>query len=139
MFCDGMNKKVFTVSSWYDLVVSSPFALPFTATFMWGSVMTPLHSVLGLAPLEGLSAHGILFANFFGSVVVIWAIVRLYLADVRLAVFDGAGRMLFSVAMLNALMQGASPLLWFFFVPELAFGLLQITGAIVQRQRLRLA
>ncbi|MEP5153675.1 hypothetical protein [Planktotalea sp.] len=134
-----MNKKVFVASSWYDLAVSSPFALPFTLAFVWGGVMAPLHDVLGLSPLEALSPHSVLFANFFGSVVTIWATVRLYLADVRLAVFDGFGRMLFCIAMLNALMTGASPLIWFFFVPEFAFGALQITGYIVSMRRLKVA
>lgn len=135
MFCYEMNRKVFVASAWYDLAVSAPFALPVTLSLLWGGVMIPLHTGLGLEPLEPLSAHGTLFANFFGSVVIIWAIARLYLADMRLALFDGVGRGLFCIAMLNALMAGASPLIWAFFVPELAFCVLQIAGAVVQRQR----
>ena len=135
MFCHEMNRKVFVASSWYDLAVSAPFALPVTFSLLWGGIMIPLHAALGLGPLEPLAPHGVLFANFFGSVVVVGAVARLYLADVRLALFDGIGRGLFCIAMLNALMAGASPLIWVFFVPELAFCVLQIVGDIVQRQR----
>lgn len=137
MFCKEMNRKVFIASSWYDLVVSAPFALPVTLTLMWGGIMVPLHASLGLEPLGQLSPHGTLFANFFGSVVIIWAIVRLYLADVRLAMFDGVGRGLFCIAMLNALSAGASPLIWIFFVPELIFCLLQVVGAIIQKRSMK--
>lgn len=98
--------------------------------------MAPLHLSLGLQPLDDLSPYGTLFGNFFGSVVTIWAIVRLYSGDVRLALFDGMGRGLFCIAMLNALAMGASPLLWTFFVPELAFCVLQLVGAYVERRRL---
>ena len=97
--------------------------------------MIPLHTALGLEPLEPLSPHGVLFANFFGSVVIVWAVARLYLSDVRLALFDGVGRALFCIAMLNALMSGASPLIWAFFGPELVFCVLQIAGYIVQSKR----
>ncbi|MEP4197517.1 MAG: hypothetical protein ABJL99_17990 [Aliishimia sp.] len=97
--------------------------------------MTPLHEVLGLEPLVPLGPYATLFGNFFGSVVTIWAVVRIKLADVRLALFDGIGRGLFCIAMLNAMMMGASPLLWAFFVPELAFCVLQLAGAFIDRRR----
>ncbi len=133
MFNQSMNRTVFRLSAWYDLAVSAPFALPLTLTFVWNGVLTPASAALGLAPPAPLDPHGFLFANFFGSVVTIWAVVRLYLDDIRLAAFDGVGRVLFSVAMVHALLAGASPLLWGVLVIEVGFGVLQLAGALKTR------
>lgn len=43
----------------------------------------------------------------------------------RLARYDAAGRWVFSAWMLNALLNGASPLLWGFLVVEPGFAVLQ--------------
>ena len=137
MFCEGMNKKVFMASSWYDLVLSVPFALPFSFNLTWGYVLTPLTAVLGYGELEQLGPHGIMFANLYGSIVLLWALLRLYLADVRLALVDGVGRLLFAIAMINALLHGATPLLWFFLIPEIAFGILQLGGSVTRCRKYR--
>jgi hypothetical protein len=125
-----MNRKVFRLSAWYDLAVSAPFALPVTLTLVWDFALTPANAAMGFPALSALTAHGFLFANFFGSVVTIWAVVRLYLDDIRLAAFDGVGRLLFSIAMVNALLSGASPLIWGVLVIELVFAFLQLTGFV---------
>ncbi|MGR3714212.1 MAG: hypothetical protein ACU0A6_13960 [Shimia sp.] len=75
--------------------------------------------------LPDLNAYATLFANFFGTVVLIWSVVRLRLNDSRLARYDAAGRWLFSAWMLNALFNGASPVLWGFLAIELTFAILQ--------------
>lgn len=135
MFCDGMNKKVYLASAWYDLAMSVPFALPITLSLTWGYVMIPLNAALGFGVLEPLETHGAMFANFYGSIVMLWALLRLYLADVRLAVVDGTGRFLYSIAMINALMHGATPLLWFFLTVEMTFCVLQLAGAVARHRR----
>ncbi|MGH1445179.1 MAG: hypothetical protein ACRBBO_03945 [Cognatishimia sp.] len=106
-----------------------PFATAFTLAFMWGSVFGPLNDTLGFAPLPELDVHAVLFGNFFGSVVVIWSLARLYIGDPRMGVFDGIGRVLFSIAMINALMSGISPIVWGFLVPEVLFALISLFGA----------
>ncbi len=126
MYSPHTANRIFRVSAWYDLCVTWPFALPITLGLFWGGILIPLHGALGLPALPTLDPHAVLFANFFGSVVVIWAIVRLYLNDIRLALFDGAGRVLFSIAMINALLAGLTPLIWAFLVPEIIFAVLQL-------------
>ncbi len=135
MFCDGMNRKVFVTSSWYDLAMSAPFALPIFFTLTWDYVLTPINTGLGFGALEPLGPHGVMFANFYGSIVMLWALVRIYTGDVRLAVVDGAGRLLFSIAMLHALLHGATLLVWIFLVPEIIFCVLQIGGGIARYRR----
>ncbi len=67
MFCPQMNRKVFRLSAWYDLVVSAPFAIPLTLTLVWEAVLIPANASLGFPTVSTLGPHGFLFANFFGS------------------------------------------------------------------------
>ncbi len=129
MLSEAAYNKFFRFSAWYDLIVTWPFATAFTLAFMWGSVFGPLNDTLGFAPLPELDVHAVLFGNFFGSVVVIWSLARLYIGDPRMGVFDGIGRVLFSIAMINALMSGISPIVWGFLVPEVLFALISLFGA----------
>lgn len=90
--------------------------------------MSPLNAFLGLGALPDLASHTMLFANFFGTVVVVWSLVRLVWNDTRLAIYDGVGRVFFSVWMGVALYSGITPLVWLFLVPEVLFAVLQIAG-----------
>jgi hypothetical protein len=118
--------RVFRLSAWYDLAIALPFTTIWTFVPMWRGVLSPLVDAAGFGPLPMPGVYGVLFANFFGCVVTIWAILRLVRDDVRLARWDGAGRVGFSIAMINAMAAGASPLLWVFLVPEIAFGVAQL-------------
>ncbi len=116
--------RIYRISAWYDLIITWPFA--FVPTLM--VVMTLVgfaNERLGLPPIPTLPPTGVMFGNFFGSVVVIWSIVRLRWDDAALARYDAAGRWLFSLAMCVALLKGASPLLFAFLVPEVLFAILQ--------------
>jgi hypothetical protein len=128
-------QRLYRFSAWYDLFVTWPFAFPVTMGLFWGFVLAPTNAALGFDPLPPLGAHTMLFANFFGSVVVIWSLVRLYLNDSRLGVFDGVGRVLFSIAMINALLSGITPLVWLFLVPEAVLAVAQLLGAPALRRR----
>ncbi len=116
--------RIYRLSAWYDLLVTWPFATPLTLAVFW-SMMGGLHDTMGLAPLPGLSVYAVLFANFFGSVVLIWSVVRLRLNDVRLARYDAVGRWAFSAWQLYALSMGASPILWGFVIAEITWAILQ--------------
>ena len=121
-------RRVFRVSAWYDLIVTWPFAIPFTLALYWGGLLSWISALLGLPPLPALDVHGVLFANFTGSVVIVWSLARILSDDIRLARLDGLARLLFSAWMINALAQGATPLLYVFLLPEIGFGILQIFG-----------
>jgi hypothetical protein len=94
----------------------------------WGSVMSPLNASLNFGPLPELETHTMLFANFFGTVVILWSLVRLVWNDTRLAIYDGVGRVFFSAWMIVALLSGITPLVWLFLIPEILFAVLQIAG-----------
>ncbi|GLS81569.1 hypothetical protein GCM10007893_23820 [Paracoccus marinus] len=116
--------RIYRVSAWYDLAVALPFATPMFLAVAWAALQW-VHLAAGLPALPDLDAHGALFANFFGTIVALWAIVRLRSGDPAYARFDAVGRWLFSAWMAVALAHGATPLLWGFLAVELAFGVLQ--------------
>lgn len=116
--------KIYRISAWYDLIISWPYMTPLTLGAMW-SMLNGLHGQVGFPSLPDLTVYGVLFANFFGSVAIVWSIVRLRLNDPNLARYDAATRWLFSAWMITALLNGASPLLWGFLVVEISFGVLQ--------------
>ncbi|MFO0695925.1 MAG: hypothetical protein U0230_20350 [Polyangiales bacterium] len=117
--------RIYRASAWYDLWVSTPFALAPVVALVW-PLFDLLQQRMTGRPLPPLDPHGMLFANFFGSVVLVWSLVRLRYDDPRLARFDAVGRVLFTIAMLRALAYGAMPLLYGFVVVEAVFGLLQL-------------
>lgn len=116
--------KIYRISAWYDLILSWPYATAPTL-LLFLSQINSVHGLLGYPPIPELSATGIMFGNFFGTVVVVWSIVRLRWNDVALARYDAVARWLFSAAMVIALSNGASPLLYAFLVIEVAFAVLQ--------------
>lgn len=111
-------------SAIYDLAVSLPFATPWTLGLVWG-LLGAVQSGLGLAPLPILDPHAVLFGNFFGTVVTLWAAVRLTRPAVTFGRYDAAARFAFAAWMMVALSHGATPLLFGFLAVELAFGLAQ--------------
>lgn len=117
-------RRVVRASAWYDLAVALPFATPLTLTISWAA-LSRLEANLGLAPLPTLTVYGTLFANFFGTVVLVWSVLRLRGDAVQLGRYDAVGRGLFSLWMLVALANGASPLIWAFVALEISFGVLQ--------------
>ena len=116
--------KIYRISAWYDLTLSWPYATAPTL-LMFISFINYAHAIMGFAPIPELTATGVLFGNFFGTVVVVWSVVRLRWNDVALARYDAAARWLFSIAMIIALKNGASPLLYGFLIAEIGFAILQ--------------
>lgn len=117
-------RRLYRLSAFYDLAVTWPYMTPFTLSIMW-QLLDGAHDASGLPPLPALTTYAVLFANFFGTIVVIWSVLRLRLNDPILARYDAVGRFAFSTWMLVALLNGASPLIWGFFVIELSFAVLQ--------------
>ncbi len=128
--------KLVRASALYDVILSFAFALPVVA----GLKIDLLHRIHDSMQLNGsfpsFEPLHLLFVNFFGMVVMVWSVLRLYNPIPLYGLADGIGRLLFTVAMLNALFVfGASQIIWLFWVPELAWGLAQIAGYIRLRNR----
>lgn len=117
--------RIYRASAIYDLVLSAPFAVAPGVWAVWAAMNT-LSALAGLPALAPLDSHGMMFANFFGTIVTLWSVLRLYLDRTELARWDAVGRLSFSLAMAVALANGASPLLWPVLVIEMLWAVLQL-------------
>ncbi len=112
-------------SGWYDLLVTWPFALPWTFAWLYGALAW-LSATLGLpGTLHPLDGTHMLLANLLGSVVVVWSIARIAAPSVLLGRLDGVARVLFATWQVYAVAQGASAIVLGFTAFELFFGVLQ--------------
>lgn len=116
--------RIVRIGAAYDLLVSLPYATPVTLGLMWG-VLGSLQVKLGFGALLPLDVHATLFANFFGTVVVLWSMIRLLRAETAFGRYDAVGRFAFALWMITALLHGATPLLLGFLVIEFGFGIAQ--------------
>ncbi|WP_405947739.1 hypothetical protein OG588_15155 [Streptomyces prunicolor] len=117
--------RVVRASAWYDLVVTAGFATPWTYALVHDA-LSALGRAWGLGVLPELDPIQTLYANLMGSVVVVWAVLRLVRPLPLYGLLDGVARVLFTVWQAYALAQGAPRFLWLFLVVEAMFGVLQL-------------
>jgi hypothetical protein len=111
-------------SAAYDLLLTAPFATPWTFALARGH-LSALNEALGGAPLPAFDPMHVLFACLLGSLVLVWSWLRLRDPQPRFATYDGAARFMFSTWFAWALASGGLPLVWLFIVPEFAWGVAQ--------------
>ncbi len=107
-------------SAAYDLVVTAPFATPWTLAWLHAGLQR-LAAALGVAGLPPLDSLHVLFANLLGVIVIVWSVLRLRAPTIALGRHDAAARAGFCLAMVHALAHDASPLVAGFAVIELVF------------------
>jgi hypothetical protein len=110
-------RKLVRASATYDLLVTAPFATPWTFAIAHGH-LSALNEALGGSPLPA-------FACLLGSIVLVWSWLRLRDPQPQFATYDGTARLMFSTWFAWALAGGGIPLVWLFIVPEFAFGVAQ--------------
>lgn len=118
-------RHVVRASAWYDLVVTAGFATPWTYALLH-DLLSSLGAVAGLGVLPPIDRMQTLYANLMGSVVVVWAMLRIIRTLPAHGLFDGFARVLFALWQFYALGHGAPPLLWPFFAVEVTFGVVQL-------------
>ncbi|KQO20484.1 hypothetical protein ASF11_24985 [Acidovorax sp. Leaf76] len=124
-FSEPRYLRIVRASGWYDLLVTWPFALPWTFAWLYAQ-LTALAQALALpGTLHPLDTTHMLFANLLGSVVVVWSIARIAAPSRRLGRLDGLARMLFSAWQIYAVAHGANAIVLGFTAFELLFGVLQ--------------
>lgn len=65
-------------------------------------------------------------ANLLGSIVTVWAVLRLRATQAAFGRYNAAGRFMLAAWQLYALAHGAHSITWGFFAIEVAFGIAQI-------------
>ncbi|MCU6497632.1 hypothetical protein LPN04_07500 [Rugamonas sp. A1-17] len=124
MLSPSTFRKIVLGSAIYDLIVTAPFATPWSFAFA-RTQLDGVNQSLGGAALPAFEPFHVLFACLLGSVVLVWSLLRIGDPQQRFGRFDGAARLLFSTWMIWTLAVTGAPLLWLFIVPELAFGVAQ--------------
>lgn len=118
--------SIVKASGWYDLVVTIPFATPWTLAALF-AVLTQLHADLGLkGEFPPLSLGTTLFANLLGSVVVVWSLARILRPLPLLGRLDAVARCLFACWQIVAMANGASLLIAGFTAMEIVWGVAQL-------------
>jgi hypothetical protein len=113
-------RKIVLGSAAYDLLVTAPFATPWSFAYAHAQ-LDAINQGLSGAALPAFAPFHVLFACLLGSVVLTWSLLRLSDPQQRFGRFDGLARLLFSTWMIWTLAVTGAPLLWLFIVPEVSF------------------
>lgn len=113
----------------YDLIVTAPFATPWTAALVL-SILGSLHDSLGLPgdPMPQFDTSHMLYVTLFGIIVTLWSVVRVLRPVPLLIAADTVGRAAFSLTFVWTLTQGHSAVVAPFLVLEVAFLVYQALG-----------
>jgi hypothetical protein len=129
-------RSLVRASAVYDLVVTAPFATPWTLGIVHVALNAASHALGGNAFPE-VDVMQVLYANLMGSVVLVWSLLRVVRPNIVYGLCDGIARVLFSTWMLYALMHGAPQVLWLFLAVEITWGVLQLAPWLSRQFRAR--
>jgi hypothetical protein len=121
MWTATQYRNVVRGSAWYDLIVTAAFVTPWSFAFVH-QLLTALNWPGELPAFEPLH---MLMANLLGSVVCVWAVLRIRDPQALYGRYDAVARFLFAAWQGYALLHGASSILVVFLVIELAWGVVQ--------------
>ncbi|PUA95691.1 hypothetical protein C8C99_0492 [Acidovorax sp. 107] len=124
-FASDRYLRIVRASGWYDLLVTWPFALPWTFAWLYAQLNLLAQTLALPGILHPLDATHMLLANLLGSVVVVWSVARIVAPTVLLGRLDGVARFLFAAWLIYAVAHGANAIVLGFAAFELVFGVLQ--------------
>ncbi|RZL38689.1 MAG: hypothetical protein EOP35_05215 [Rubrivivax sp.] len=123
-FSPARFRHVVRASAVYDLVVTAPFATPWSFAIAFAQ-LGAANEALGGQPLPAFVPMHMLFAGLMGSVVMVWSVLRLRAPTRQLGRYDAVARALFSLWMAWAWVQTGEPVLLLFLLPEMSWALVQ--------------
>ena len=124
-FASDRYLRIVRASGWYDLLVTWPFALPWTFAWLYAQLNLLARALALPGTLHPLDTTHMLLANLLGSVVVVWSLARIVAPTVLLGRLDGVARFLFAAWQIYAVAHGANAIVLGFTAFELLFGVLQ--------------
>ncbi|WP_028623491.1 hypothetical protein [Pseudomonas sp. Ant30-3] len=126
MWTSLQYRRLVRGSAWYDLIVTAAFVTPWSFAALHG-LLTSVSQTFDLSgALPPFEPMHLLMANLLGSVVCVWAVLRIRNPLEIYGRYDAVARFLFAAWQLYALLQGASSLLVIFLFFELAWGVAQV-------------
>ena len=126
MWTSAQYRRVVRSSAWYDLIVTAAFVTPWSFAALHGVLIHVSQSFDLPGELPAFEPMHMLMANLLGSIVCVWAVLRIRDPQQVYGRYDAVGRFLFSAWQLYALLHGASSLLVVFLFFELAWGVVQV-------------
>ena len=126
MWTSTQYRQLVRGSAWYDLIVTAAFTTPWSFAALHG-LMSSVSQAFDLpGALPPFAPMHLLMANLLGSIVCVWAVLRIRDPQQVFGRYDAAGRFLFATWQLYALLHGASSLLVVFLFFEVAWGVAQV-------------
>ena len=117
--------RVVKASALYDLIVTLPFATPWTFVLL-ATTLVGVDSALGLpGSIEIPHGLSLLMGNLMGSVVMVWSAARYRLGLPVLGRYDAVARFLFAAWQIYALAGGLSWIILPLLAAEIGFGVVQ--------------
>lgn len=115
-------QKIVRASALYDFIFTLPFLTPWT--------FLVLHKTLNaISPVPHFDPIHILFVNLFGSIVIVWSILRIRSPLPLYGFYDSIGRLLFSTWFFyNIVFYQAHPVLVLFAILEVLWFIIQAYG-----------
>ncbi|WP_052192090.1 hypothetical protein [Pseudomonas parafulva] len=111
MWTPSQYRRLVRASGVYDFAITVAFATPWTFVLLHGW-LTALHATLGLSGnLPAFEPVQMMMANLMGSIVCVWAWLRIRHPERRLGRYDAVGRLLFASWQVYALLHGATALI----------------------------
>ena len=126
MWTSTQYRNLVRGSAWYDLIVTAAFATPWSFALLHGWLTALDFS----GELPAFQPMHMLMANLLGSVVCVWAVLRIRDPQALYGRFDAVARFLFAAWQAYALVHGASSILLVFLLFELAWGVAQVLPVI---------
>jgi len=117
------------MSAIYDIVIIIPFILPAWAIWHIGN-FSYIHETLSLSgTVPEFDYFHLLFVSLLATLVLTWSTLRVCYPMVILGLYDGVARLIFAVWMVIYITNfNVSGVIWFYFVPEVIWGILQLFG-----------
>ena len=115
-------RKIVRASAIYDLLVTAPFATPWTFAVVYQLLNM-------IAPVPPFEPTHVLFVNLFGSIVLVWSILRIRDPRAIYGFYDSIGRALFTTWFVYYLVRySINPITWIFALFEFLWFVAQAYG-----------
>lgn len=123
MISSSQYTRIVRTGAWYDLLATIGFATPWTFALVHKNLVWLSHTFGLPGAFPAFDPVHVLMANLLGSIVTVWAILRLRDPQHQFGRYNAIIRIAFIVWQLYALVHGASMIILGFTVVLLLFAI----------------
>ena len=125
MWTSTQYRRVVLGSAWYDLIVTAAFITPWSFAALHGVLLSVSQAFDLPGDMPPFEPMHMLMANLLGSIVCVWAVLRIRDPQRVYGRYDAVARFLFAAWQIYAVAHGANVIVLGFTLFELLFGVLQ--------------